>query len=242
MRILPLIIRKLRNRYRAYIKATSSEYIEQLRLGGVKVGKGTVVFDTDKVEIDVGRPELLEIGNNVFIHRDCVILTHDWTGWCFVNSDKEFYPSHAKVKIGDNVWLGERVMVLKGVTIGNNCIIGAGAIVTKNIPDNSIAVGVPARVICSYDEYKKKRSEKHVEESLEYASCIIKSGRDPKKEDFYDDYPSFVDNTNYKEYNYPYNKVFNDSDFKEFLSKHKKKFESFEKFIEAARNMEDSKS
>ena len=112
----------------------------------------------------------------------------------------------------------------------------------QRIYHNSIAVGVPARVICSYDEYKKKRSEKHVEESLEYASCIIKSGRDPKKEDFYDDYPSFVDNTNYKEYNYPYNKVFNDSDFKEFLSKHKKKFESFEKFIEAARNMEDSKS
>jgi serine acetyltransferase len=47
-----------------------------------------------------------------------------------------------------------------GVTIGDNCIIGAGSIVTKNIPSNSVAAGMPARVICSIDEYYHKAVEK----------------------------------------------------------------------------------
>jgi maltose O-acetyltransferase len=53
------------------------------------------------------------------------------------------------VTIGDNVWLGSRVMVLRGVTIGDNSVIGAGSLVTKSVPPNSVAVGVPARVIRS---------------------------------------------------------------------------------------------
>ena len=51
------------------------------------------------------------------------------------------------VKIGDDVWIGGRVIILPGVTIGNGCIIGAGAVVTKDIPPYSVAVGVPAKVV-----------------------------------------------------------------------------------------------
>ena len=51
------------------------------------------------------------------------------------------------VEIGNNVWLGSRVMVLCGVTIGDNTVIGAGSVVTRSIPANSVAVGVPAKVI-----------------------------------------------------------------------------------------------
>ena len=51
------------------------------------------------------------------------------------------------VTIGDNVWLGSRVMILRGVNIGDNSVIGAGSVVTHSIPANSVAVGVPAKVI-----------------------------------------------------------------------------------------------
>ena len=53
----------------------------------------------------------------------------------------------APVVLGKNVWLGAKVTVLKGVTIGDNAIVGAGAVVTKDIPENAICAGVPARVI-----------------------------------------------------------------------------------------------
>ena len=112
-----------------YYTSSSKRYIEHIRSKGVRVGKGTVVLDPNKIQIDVSRPELLEIGENVFLHRGTIILTHDWASWCFVNTHNEFIPSHGKVKIGNNVWLGENVSILKGVTIGDNVIIGLGAVV-----------------------------------------------------------------------------------------------------------------
>jgi len=51
------------------------------------------------------------------------------------------------VTIGNNVWIGGNVTILPGVTIGDNCTIGAGSVVTRDIPDNSVAAGNPARVI-----------------------------------------------------------------------------------------------
>ena len=63
-----------------------------------------------------------------------------------------------KIKIGNNVHIGTNATIMPGVIIGDNCIIGCGAVVTKKIPDNSVAVGVPARVIESIDDYIKKHA------------------------------------------------------------------------------------
>lgn len=60
------------------------------------------------------------------------------------------------ITVGDNVYIGNNTIILPGVNIGNDVIIGAGAIVTRDIPDNSVAVGVPARVIKTADEYFEK--------------------------------------------------------------------------------------
>lgn len=60
------------------------------------------------------------------------------------------------ITIGNHVYIGNNVIILPGVNIGNNVIIGAGAVVSKDIPDNSVAVGVPARVIKSADDYFEK--------------------------------------------------------------------------------------
>ena len=50
------------------------------------------------------------------------------------------------IKVGDNCWFGANVSVMPGVTIGNGCVIAAGSVVTKDLPDNSLAVGVPATI------------------------------------------------------------------------------------------------
>ena len=59
------------------------------------------------------------------------------------------------MKIGNNVWIGEGVHINQGVTIGNNTIIGSGSVVTKDIPDNVIAAGVPCKVIRKITEKDK---------------------------------------------------------------------------------------
>ena len=74
------------------------------------------------------------------------ILAHDASSKGFLN-----YTLIAPVKIGSDCFIGAGSIILPGVTIGDNVIIGAGSVVTKSIPDNSIAVGNPARVISSYN-------------------------------------------------------------------------------------------
>lgn len=217
------------------------EYLNNLRRKGVKIGKGTIVNDYRDILIDFSRPELVEIGEHVFLHTGTKILTHDWAGWCFVDSDKEFFPSHGRVKLGNNIWLGENVTICKGVTIGDNCIIGIGSIVTKSIPFNSVAVGVPAKVVGTYQDYLAKRSKLYVEEAVEYANAIFDSGRVPKVEDFYDDYPCFVDGTNYKSYRYPYGNIFTPPQFDYWIKNHRKVFDGFDDFISYVKQKRNEK-
>lgn len=106
--------------------------------------------------IDWGtEPWIISIGKNVHITDGVKFITHD--GGTLLFRDK--YPTldiTAPIAIGNNVYIGNNVLILPGVIIGDNVIIGAGAIVTKNVPNNSVAVGVPARVIESFDEYYEK--------------------------------------------------------------------------------------
>ena len=84
----------------------------------------------------------IKIGNNVKISHDVTIMDTDAH-----SIEYEGYEQTKPIVIGDNVWIGTRVTILKGVRIGNGAIIGAGSVVTRDIPENCIAVGVPARII-----------------------------------------------------------------------------------------------
>lgn len=85
------------------------------------------------------------IGDNVMIGPNTTISTA--THPLSLKGRRANLAQGKTIRIGNDVWLGANVTVLPGVTIGNNVIIGAGAVVNKDIPNNSIAVGVPARVI-----------------------------------------------------------------------------------------------
>lgn len=174
------IINKICNKIRKiYYRSSGERYISFLRKKGVQVGEGTIVFNSKDIQIDYSRPELLKIGSNVFLHKGTTILTHDWASFCFVNKYNEFIPSHGKVIIGNNVWLGENVTILKGVSIGDNVIIGYGSIVTKSIPANSVAVGAPAKVICTIDEYFEKRKTEYLN-VLILLNVLKQQGENPK--------------------------------------------------------------
>ncbi len=90
---------------------------------------------------------LIQIGNDVLIGSNCTIVDTD--AHQLNPIERHAAPASLDIHIGDNVFLGSNVTILKGVTIGNNSVIGMGSIVTTNIPENVIAAGNPARVIRS---------------------------------------------------------------------------------------------
>ena len=130
---------------------------EQLIKQGMKVGQN---FERlNNVLIDDSHAWLIEIGDNVTLAPRVHILTHD-------ASTKKFlgYTKIGRVTIGNNVFVGAETVVLPGVSIGNNVVIGANSTVTHDIPDNTVAVGSPARVLCSLEDYldkEKKRMEQN---------------------------------------------------------------------------------
>lgn len=98
-------------------------------------------------------PWLITLGNNVHITNGVNFITHDGGTLLF----RHLIPDLEITKpIGDDVYIGNNVTILPGVNIGNKVLIGAGAVVTRDIPDNSVAVGVPAKVIKTADEYFEK--------------------------------------------------------------------------------------
>ena len=100
-------------------------------------------------------PWLITLGDNVHITDGVKFETHDGGTLLFRNQIPDLEITKP-ITVGNDVYIGNNVIILPGVTIGNRVIIGAGAVVSKDIPDNSVAVGVPARIIKSTDEYLEK--------------------------------------------------------------------------------------
>ena len=105
----------------------------------IKIGKNVFINACCRFQDQGG----IEIGDGSLIGHNTTIATlnHDF------NPDKRANLHPSPVKIGKNVWIGSDCTILPGVEIGNGAVIGAGSVVTKNVPANSITVGSPARVI-----------------------------------------------------------------------------------------------
>ena len=139
----------IRTRIRALL-GIDGETIEQLRRRGVKIGKNCHLYSN---EIDYGHGYLVEIGNNCTITHT-TILTHDASTKIFTG-----YSKVGKVKIGDNVFIGHGAVILPNVTIGSNVVVGTNTVVRKDIPDNCVVSGNPAKIICSIEEFTQKHKE-----------------------------------------------------------------------------------
>lgn len=122
---------------------------------GMKVGQR---FDRQSgTRLDISNCWLIEIGDDVVMANRVQILAHD-------NSAEHAtgYQKVGRVIIGNNVFIGAGALILPGVTIGDNCVIGAQAVVTKDIPANSLAVGAPAKVVGTMDAFLEK-NQKEIE-------------------------------------------------------------------------------
>ena len=214
-------------------KRSSDAYIDYLRKRGVKIGKGVKLRPKSCI-IDLTRPSLIQIGDNVMMNNNFILMTHDFVTGVILNVYHDFLPSSGKVTIGNNVRFGVNCTVLKGVTIGNNCFIAAGAVVTSDIPSDSIASGNPAKVVSTLATFYKYRQIESISESFKYIKSIKERyGRDPVPADCWEEFPLFVDKTNINNYpEIPFRKQLGNN-YDVWLSTHTAPYKSFEDFINA---------
>ena len=140
----------------------------------MKIGENCIIDKTAEFGTE---PYLISMGNNVRITKGVRFITHDGSLWVprnlgLVDKKADFF---GKIVIGNNVNIGWDAIIMPGVQIGDNCIIAAGAIVTKNVPDNSVAVGIPARVLESIQEYADKKRN----------SCVLTKNMTSKEKKAY---------------------------------------------------------
>ena len=135
--------------------------IEFWRDKGAKIGRNCSIHPSANLS---SGPYLIEIGDHVRINTGVIIVTHDGGVWTLRGLDESLNDADlfGCVKIGNNVHIGSNSIICPNVTIGNNCIIGVNAVVTKNIPDNTVVAGIPARIIESIEEYRLKHQNDFV--------------------------------------------------------------------------------
>lgn len=128
--------------------------VKYARKIGVHAGQGLHIYGNAHKMFGT-EPWAITLGDNVHITDEVRFVNHDGGTLIFRHLVPDLEITK-RISVGDNVYIGVRSLIMPGVTIGSNCVIGAGSIVTKDIPDNSVAVGVPARVIKTSQEYFEK--------------------------------------------------------------------------------------
>lgn len=115
-----------------------------------KTGGGGKIFLHANSQINAGcfflSADNITIGENTAIAYNVTFLTSANPNYPHNLLSRIYPPLHAPIKIGNNCWIGANSIILPGVTIGNNCVVAAGSVVNRNLPDNVMAAGTPAKI------------------------------------------------------------------------------------------------
>lgn len=129
--------RSIRQKIAKFINSSYSSY---LRIKGVDIGENTQI--SHRAIIDRAHPSGVHIGKNVRVNLEAMIIAHDYSRGA-LEGQKMWCDTY----IGDNCVIGGRSIILPGIRIGNNVYVAAGAVVTKDVPDNCIVAGNPAKIV-----------------------------------------------------------------------------------------------
>ena len=149
-KIIKNIILKLHKSYELN-KYDDFSIAEYFRKQGARIGRDNRL----KIRSLGPEPYLVSIGNHCTIASNVAFNTHDGATWVFTEEHPRLQ-KFGPIKSRDNCFIGMSSIILPNVTIGPNSIIGAGSVVTKDVPPGVVAAGNPAKRISTIDEYKKK--------------------------------------------------------------------------------------
>jgi maltose O-acetyltransferase len=141
------MLRELKSKFTRW---KHDRYLAMLSSRGMKIGRDVSI--EDGFFLDPSHCYLIEIGDGCTLAPNVRILAHDASTRRLIG-----FTRLARVVIEKGCFIGDSVLVLPGVTIGEGSIVGAGSVVTRSIPKSSVAVGNPARVICSLEEFKHRQ-------------------------------------------------------------------------------------
>jgi len=122
--------------------AENEQRIAMLRARGVKIGRDCVIFTTEFST----EPYLVEIGDHVAVSGGTQFLTHDGSAW-LMRPRRPQVQHFGRITVGGDTFIAQNCIILPGTRIGSNCVIGAGSVVRATVPDNSVVVGNPGRVV-----------------------------------------------------------------------------------------------
>ncbi len=135
---------------------------------------------------------LVFLHNNVHIASSVGFVTHDIIHNMLNNKYRgrggRFIEKVGCIEVMDNVFIGSGTRILYNIHIGTNVIIGSGSLVTKDIPDNSVYAGVPARFVCSFDEYVEKHRKYSEEFRNKYGRDAVKGIDEELASSIYEDF------------------------------------------------------
>lgn len=132
--------------------------IDNIRKKGARIGENCSFIGQPNFGSE---PYLITIGKNTTLSFDVALVTHD-AGTRVIRNLPDGNPQtviYGPIKIGENCFIGCRSTILPNVKIGDNVIIGARSVVNRDIPSNSVAAGVPCKVICTLKEYREKHKD-----------------------------------------------------------------------------------
>lgn len=151
------IILKLRYLHEVLIKTA---IIKVAKKKGMKLGDNLYVQGIPNFGSE---PFLIEIGNHVTLAEGVSFINHG--GDARVTKRIEKYKdgrNFGRIKIGNNTFIGKGTILMPGISIGNNCIIGSLSVVSSSVPDNSVYAGTPVKFICTIDEYGERLLKNNV--------------------------------------------------------------------------------
>lgn len=216
-------------------RASSESYIEKLRSLGAEIGEDVTIHYPFNTRIDLTAPWLLKIGNHVNITGPVTILLHDYSWSVIKGKTGEVLGCQRPVSIGSNVFIGWGATVLCGAMIEDNVIIGANSVVAGRCESDSVYAGVPARRICSLEEYREKRLDSQVTEAQEFVRRFrTRFNRNPEPCEMIEYFPVFSDWEHLEEVHLSQLRLMGTFDQSvEMIRLSKRAYDSFESFLES---------